>query len=111
MSISKGPDISQLFRILESAVLSSFTDMAESVPLRPTLRIQIIYVIVRNSLCKNFDLMLENFTGERRLGRDIQRKVRWNNVPSLDFLRSLLNSSRCQEVYSAKLQVVSVHAQ
>ena len=47
--------------------------MSEAIPLRPTLRIQRIQIVVSNILNKRLDLMLEMFAMEGRDFGDVQR--------------------------------------
>lgn len=51
------------------------THMAESIPLRATLRVQRVAVIVRDILCKRFDRVLECLTAEGWLLRHGERKT------------------------------------
>lgn len=49
--------------------------MAESIPLRATLRVQRVAVIVRDILCKRFDRVLERLSAESWLLRHGERET------------------------------------
>lgn len=51
----------------------SVTNMSEAIPLRPTLSIQRIQIVVSSILSKRLDLMLEMFAMEGRDLGDVQR--------------------------------------
>ena len=63
--------------------------MTKSIPLRPTLSIQRIGIIIRNPRKQFLDLMLELFTSERWSLRCIQRETISISIFSLSLSLSL----------------------
>lgn len=55
--------------------------MSEPIPLSPTLRVQLVRIVVGNVLCQSLDVVFEGFSGESGRLRMIQWETRrWDSV-------------------------------
>jgi hypothetical protein len=64
------------------------SNMPETIPLSAALRVQFVFVIVRNTLItQRLNLMLKGFSTEARNFRDIEWQIERYNFSGLDLLR------------------------
>lgn len=80
------------------------SNVPKSVPLRTTLRVQIIFIIICHSyVTERLDFVLEDFPAECWNIGHIEREIEWNDLPRLDFLRSSRNTGWSEEIEASYL--------
>lgn len=82
-------------------------EMAEAVPLRTRLRVEVVNIVISYILRKCLDFMTERLAMERGLFGNIERKIDADDFSSLNLFTGGCNTGRCQKVQSANVVIAS----